>query len=72
MWNVTLWMLVVCASACTAGSILVPPYQCRMWRVDTEELRRRRHMVAVLKKNTRPLEGDPAAEESSPDAHLVG
>ncbi|WP_267883423.1 hypothetical protein [Streptomyces sp. NRRL S-340] len=43
-----------------------------MWRVDTEELRRRRHMVAVLKKNTRPLEGDPAAEEPSPDAHLVG
>ncbi|MEU5092131.1 hypothetical protein [Streptomyces sp. NPDC021356] len=72
MWNFTLWTLVVCASACTAGSILVPPYQCRMWRVDAEELRRRRHMVAVLKNNTRPTEGDPTVEEPAPDVHLVG
>ncbi|EYT79884.1 hypothetical protein ACFPC0_13080 [Streptomyces andamanensis] len=72
MWNATLWTLIACASLCTAGSILVPPYQCRMWRVDSDELRRRRLMVAVLKNNTRTPEGDPAVEGPSPDAHLVG
>ncbi|MEU6481735.1 hypothetical protein ABZ858_33640 [Streptomyces sp. NPDC047017] len=65
-------MLIASASACTVGSILLPPYQCRLWRVDAEELRRRRHMDMVLQNNTRPLAGDALPEDSSPDAHLVG
>ncbi|MFJ8199164.1 hypothetical protein [Streptomyces sp. NPDC096152] len=68
MSNVTLWMLIVCASACTAGSIFVPPYQCRMWRVDAMELNRRRLMVDVLQSNARPLGVDPMSDEVSTGA----
>jgi hypothetical protein len=64
MWNIALWMLIACASACTVGSIFVPPYQCRMWRVDAEELRRRQNMVDVLQRNTRPFAVELAAEEA--------
>ncbi len=60
MWNVTVWMLVAAASACTVGgSVFLPPYQCRMRRVDTVELRRHRHMVEVLQRNSRPFSGEP-------------
>jgi hypothetical protein len=55
VWNVTVWTLVVTASACVAGSVFMPPYQCGMRRVDVMELRRRRHMVAVLQANCRAL-----------------
>ncbi len=59
MWNVTVWMLVAAASACTVGSVFLPPYQSRMRRVDTVELRRHRHMVEVLQSNSRPFPGEP-------------
>ncbi|GGV83176.1 MULTISPECIES: hypothetical protein [Streptomyces] len=53
MWNVTVWTLVVTAFAGVAGAGFLPPYQCGMRRVDVMELRRRRHLVAVLQANCR-------------------
>ncbi|MFF9406191.1 hypothetical protein ACF1B0_11765 [Streptomyces anandii] len=61
MGNITVWMLIVCASGCTVGAIFLPPYQCRMWRVDAVELQRRRRMVDVLQSNYRSFGGDPVA-----------
>ncbi|MEE1754762.1 hypothetical protein [Streptomyces sp. SP18CS02] len=49
--NTALWLLV-CASACTAVSTLVPPAASRMRRIDMVELRRRRRLVHVLHANS--------------------
>jgi hypothetical protein len=53
MVNTTLWLLLTCASACTALSAFLPPPAARMWRIDILELRRRRRLIEVLTANTR-------------------
>ncbi|MDN3297016.1 hypothetical protein QWM81_23815 [Streptomyces ficellus] len=65
--NTTLWVVVACASACTALSALVPPPASRMWRVDTLELRRRRRSIEVLTANVRPAAHKPPRPNPAED-----
>lgn len=59
--NIAAWALIACASIWIAGSIFVPPYQCRMNPVDSRELRQWHRMVAVLQQNVRVLSETPAS-----------
>jgi hypothetical protein len=59
VWNTALWALLVCTSVCAMGSLAGSPPLGRMWRVDVLELRRRRRMIEVLERNTRPLRREP-------------
>ncbi|MEU0662252.1 hypothetical protein [Streptomyces lavendulocolor] len=49
----TLWLLLVCGSTCTALSVFLPSPTSRMRTVDIVELRRRRRLFEILAANTR-------------------
>ncbi len=51
--HVSLWIILACASACSLVSTFTSSARTSMPRIDTRELRRRRHLIHVLEANAR-------------------
>lgn len=55
--DTTLWLLLAGASACSMVSAFGSSLRIGMSRLDSAELRRRRHMIQVLEANAQLLTG---------------
>lgn len=51
--NVSLWLLLACVSACSLVTTFASSARTGMPRHDTQELRRRQHLIHVLEANAR-------------------